>query len=104
MALRLPAGSFPFRDLEEGEKAVIAHIEEIMAHPLIGWVAAIAGASTETGRHLHSMDERHTEHVDIKVDRRLHVVGAESEVMDAAQHRCQQWVPGFFTHGVASGS
>ena len=55
-----------------------------MAHPLIGWIAAIAGAGAKTRRHLHGMDELHTEHVDIEVDRCLHVVGAEREVMNAA--------------------
>src|ERR1700747_3419707 len=77
----------PFRYLEEGEKAVIAHIEEVMAHPLIGWIAAIAGAGAKTRRHLHGMDERHTEHVNIEFDRCLHVVGAEREVMYSAQDR-----------------
>src|SRR6266436_3746435 len=85
IALRLPVGSLTLRNLEEGEKAVIAHIEEVMAHPLIGWIAAIAGPGAKTRRHLHGMDERHTEHVDIEVDRCLHVVGAEREVMNAAQ-------------------
>jgi hypothetical protein len=44
-----------------------------MAHLLIGWVAAIAGAGAQTGRYLHGMDEWHTEDIDIEVDRRLHV-------------------------------
>jgi len=74
---------FALRDLEEGEKAVITHIEEVMAHLLIGRVAAIAGTGTKTGRYLHGMDERHTEHFDVKVDRRLHVVSAKREVVDA---------------------
>jgi hypothetical protein len=84
MALRFAGRLLPFRKLEEGKKAVVAHIEEVMAYPLIGWIAAIAGAGAKTRRHLHGMDERHTEHVDIEVDRCLHVVGAEREVMDAA--------------------
>src|ERR1700751_4072911 len=66
MALRLPAGFFALRDLEEGEKAVITHIEEVMAHLLIGRVAAIAGTDTKTGRYLHGMDERHTEDFDVE--------------------------------------
>jgi hypothetical protein len=44
------------------------------------------------------MDERHTEHVDIEVDRCLHVVGAEREVMDAAQSRCHERTAQVFTH------
>jgi hypothetical protein len=55
-----------------------------MAHPLIGRIAAIAGPDAKTRRHLHGMDERHAEHVDIEVDRCLHVVGAERKVMNAA--------------------
>ena len=102
MALRLPAWFFALRDLEEGEKAVIAHIEEVMAHPLIGWVAAIAGAGAKARRHLHGMDERQTEHIDIEVDRCLHVVGAEREVMDTAQSRFQERTAGFFMHVVPS--
>jgi hypothetical protein len=84
---------FPFgisqkaRRLSKKAKAVIAHIEEVMAHPLIGWIAAIARASAKTRRHLHGMDEQHTEHVDIEVDRCFHVVGAEREVMNAARSR-----------------
>ena len=74
---------FALRNLEEGEKAVITHIEEVMAHLLIGRVAAIAGTGTKTGRYLHGMDERHTEHFDVKVDRRLHVVSAKRKVVDA---------------------
>jgi hypothetical protein len=84
MAFRLPGWLFPLRNLEEGEKTVIAHIEEVMTHPLIGWIAAIAGTSSETRRHLHGMDERHTQHVGIEVDRCLHVVGAKREVMNAS--------------------
>jgi hypothetical protein len=61
------AGWFlPFRNLEEREQAVIPHIEEVVAHLRIGWVAAIGGASPETGRRLHGVDERHAEHIDIK--------------------------------------
>jgi phosphosulfolactate phosphohydrolase-like enzyme len=78
------------RDLEEREKAVIAHVEEVMAYTLIGWIAVIAGAGAKTWRHLHGMDERHTEHVDMEADRRLPIVGAEREVMNAAQSRCHQ--------------
>src|SRR6201987_5945608 len=74
---------FALRDLEEGEKAVITHIEEVMAHLLIGRVAAIAGTGTKTGRYLHRMDERHTEDFDVEVDRRLHVVSAKRKVVDA---------------------
>jgi hypothetical protein len=33
------------------------------------------------------MDERHTEHFDVEVDRRLHVVSAEREMVDAARSR-----------------
>jgi hypothetical protein len=58
-----------------------------MAHPLIGWIAAIAGSSAETGRYLHRMDERHPEYFDVEVNRRLHVVGAEREVVDAPRCR-----------------
>jgi len=58
-----------------------------MAHLLIGWVAAIAGAGAQTGRYLHGMDEWHTEDIDIEVDRRLHVVCAEREVMDPSRGR-----------------
>src|SRR5713101_1618841 len=93
---------FALRDLEEGEKAVIAHIEEVMAYPLIGWVAAIAGTGAETRRHFHRTNERHTEHIDIEVDRCLHVVGAEREVMDTAQSRFQERTAGFITHVVSS--
>jgi hypothetical protein len=78
---------FALRDLEEREQAVITHIEEVMAQLLIGRVAAIAGACAKTGRHLHRMDERHTEHFDVEVDRRLHVVSAEREMMDAPRSR-----------------
>ena len=78
---------FALRDLEEGEKAVIAHIEEVMAHLLVGRVAAVAGASAKTGRHLHRMDKRHTEHIDLEVHRRLHVVSTEREVVDATRRR-----------------
>ena len=78
---------FALRDLEESEKAIIAHIEEVMTHLLIGWVATIAGPRAKTGRHLHRMDERHTEHSHVEVDRRLHVVGAECEVVDAPHCR-----------------
>src|SRR6516162_10072745 len=79
------AGGFlAFRDLEERQKAVITHIKEVMTHPLIGWVAAIAGPGAETGRHLHGMNERHAQYVDIEVDRCLHVLGAECQVMDAS--------------------
>jgi hypothetical protein len=78
---------FALRDLEEGEKAVITHIEEVMAYLLVGRVAAIAGASAKTGRYFHRMDERHTEHFDVKVDRRLNVVSAEREVVDAPRCR-----------------
>src|ERR1700730_10611302 len=91
---------FPLRNLEEGEKAVIPHIEEVMAHPLIGWIAAIAGAGAKARRHLHGMDERHTEHVDIEVDRCLHVVGAEREVMNTAQSRCHERTAQVFMHVV----
>src|SRR5438309_243603 len=49
-------------------EAVITHIKKIMAHPLIGWVAAITGPRAKTGRHLHRMDERHTEHFHVEVD------------------------------------
>src|SRR6266478_8381833 len=98
MALRLPTGSPPLRNLEEGEKAVIAHIEEVMAHAFIGWIATIAGAGAKTGRHLHSVDERHAEHVDIEVDRCLHVVGAECEVMNAAQGWGHERTAQVFTH------
>jgi len=78
------AGRFhSLRDLEEREEAVITHIKKVMAHPLIGWVAAIAGTSAETRRYFHRMDERHTEHLDVEVDRRLHVVSAKREVVDA---------------------
>ena len=90
MALRLARQLLSLRYLEEREKAVIAHIEEVMAHPLIGWIAAIAGASAETRRHLHGMDERHSQHVDIEVDRCLHVVSAEREGMNAAQSWCHE--------------
>jgi hypothetical protein len=90
MAVAVARLLLPLRNLEEREKAVIAHIEEVMAHPLIGWIAAIAGAGAKTRRHLHGMDERHTEHVDIEVDRCFHVVGAEREVMNAAQSRCRE--------------
>jgi len=79
MALRLPA--------EKREQAVIPHIEEIVTHRFIGWVAAIAGAGAETGRNLHRMDERHAEHIDIEIDGRLHVVRAERQVVDAAHDR-----------------
>jgi hypothetical protein len=58
-----------------------------MANLLIGWVAAVAGPSAKAGRYLHRMDERHTEHFDVEVDRRLHVLGAESEVVDAPRGR-----------------
>ena len=54
-----------------------------MAHPLIGWVAAITGARAKTGRHLHRMDEGYTEHFHVEVDRRLHVVSAKRKVVDA---------------------
>src|SRR5207253_11328649 len=77
---------------------VIARMEAVMAHPLIGWIAAIARAGAETGRHFHGMDERHTEHVDIEVDRCLHVVGAEREVMNAAQSWCHERTAQVFTH------
>jgi hypothetical protein len=76
-----------FRDLEEGKKAVMTHIEEVMAYVLVGRVAAIAGASAKTGRYFHRMDERHTEDFDVEVDRRLHVVSAEREVVDAPRCR-----------------
>src|SRR5262249_33344288 len=39
----------PFWDLEEGEKAVITHIEEVMAHLFVRRIAAIGRASAETG-------------------------------------------------------
>src|SRR6202023_1280862 len=90
----------PLRNLEEGKKTVIAHIEAVMAHPLIGWIAAIAGAGAKTRRHLHGMDERHTEDVDIEVDRCLHVVGADREVMNAAQGWCHERTAQVFTHVV----
>jgi hypothetical protein len=73
------------RDFEEGKKAVIAHVEEVMADPLIRRVPAIARAGTETRRHPHRVHERHAEHVDIEVDRCLNVVGAEREMMDTAR-------------------
>jgi hypothetical protein len=44
------------------------------------------------------MDERHTEHVDIEVDRCLHVVGAECEVMNAVQDRCYERTAEVFVH------
>ena len=78
---------FALRDLEKGEKAVIPHIEEVMAHPLIGWVAAITGPSAKTGRHLHRMHERHTEHFRVEVDRCFHVISAERKVVDAPRCR-----------------
>jgi hypothetical protein len=34
-----------------GKKAIITHIEEVMAHLLVGWVAAVAGPSAKTERH-----------------------------------------------------
>ena len=73
------------RDFEEGKEAVIAHVKEVMADPLIGRVAAITRACTETQWHPHRVYERHTEHVSIEVDRRLYVVGAEREMMDTAR-------------------
>jgi hypothetical protein len=33
------------------------------------------------------MDERHTEHFDVEVDRRFHVISAEREVVDAPRCR-----------------
>src|SRR5713226_4993240 len=87
---------FALRDLEEGEKAVVTHIEKVMAYLLVGRVTAIAGAGAKTGRHFHGVDERHTEHVDIEVDRCLHVVGAEREVMNAPQSRFQERTPKLF--------
>jgi hypothetical protein len=46
------------------------------------------------------MDERHTEHIDIEVDRCLHVVSAEREAMDAAQSRFQERASERFTRVV----
>jgi hypothetical protein len=78
---------FAFRDLEEGQKAIVTHIEEVMAHLLVRWVAAVAGPSAKTGWHPHRMDERHAEHFDVEVDCRLHVVSAQREVVDAPRCR-----------------
>src|SRR5579875_3868459 len=89
------------RDLEKGEQAVIAHIEEIMADLFVGWIAAVAGADAETGRHLHRMHERHAEHIDIEVDRRLHVVGAQREMVHAARNRRDARMPVTIGHRVA---
>src|SRR2546423_7213312 len=35
VTLRLPAWFFALRDLEQGEKAIITHIDEVMAHLLV---------------------------------------------------------------------
>ena len=54
---------------------------------LFATVAAIAGAGAEPRRHLHRMHQSHAEHADVEVDRHLHVVGVQCEVVDAAGQR-----------------
>ena len=99
MEFRLPTGSFPFGISKKANKLSCPY-RRVMAHPLVGWIAAIARAGAQTRRHFHGMNERHTEHIDIEVDRRLHVVGAECEVMNAAQGRCHERVSHVFTHAI----
>src|SRR5580704_19134266 len=102
MALRLPAGSLPFGISKKARRLSLPMSEEVMTHLLIGWVAAIAGASAKTRRDFHYMDERHTEHFDVEVDRRLHVVSAEREVVDAPRCRGQERALKSFVHVVSS--
>ena len=83
VALRLHA----LRHLEEREQRVAAGVEEVMAQVLERRVAAVAGTGAEARRNFQRVDQRHAEHADIEVERHLHVVGVQGEVVDAAGQR-----------------
>src|SRR5262245_66562 len=73
------------RDLEEREQRVAAGIEKVVADVLERRVAAVRGAGAETGCHLERVHQRHAEDADVEVERLLHVVGVQGEVVDAAR-------------------
>ena len=97
MALRLPTAPSPSgsRRRREGCHCPYQRSNGAPAHR-VDCHDARAGAKTR--RHLHRVDERHTEHVDIEVDRCLHVVRTEREVMNAAQRRWHERTGQVFTH------
>jgi hypothetical protein len=74
-------------DLEESEQRIAARIQEIVADILERRIAAIAGPGAQAGRDLERVHERHAEDPDVEVERLLHVVGVQREVVDAARKR-----------------
>ena len=72
-----PAGHF-----KKSNQGVATCIKKIMPQILKWWIAAISRANAQTGRNLECMYQRHSEDIDIKINRHLHVVGVQRQVMD----------------------
>ena len=79
----------PFRVFEKREQAVAAHVEKVVENILVRRRSdPMRRRRVGRGRRrAQTVNERHAEHADVKVERHPHVRRIEGEMMNAAEQR-----------------